>query len=94
MQIFNARTQEIEDAEMSVDDNNEIVATFADGGFVKFPAGLSEKDFEELIGLHQEHNEGQEVITPEMEAETARLRAASQALIGGEPDAPSNDDED
>jgi hypothetical protein len=37
-QIFNAATQQIEDAEMSVDANNEIVATFADGSFVKFPS--------------------------------------------------------
>lgn len=82
--IFNARTQEVEDATLTVDDNNEIVATFEDKGFVKFPAGLAEPQFKKLIEEHKTHNEGQEVITPEMEAAKVRERAASLALIGDE----------
>lgn len=91
MQIFNARTQAVEEAEMSVDANNEIVATFTDGGVVKFPAGLSQKDFDKLIADHQSANEGQEVITPESEAQAAKLRAASEALIGVKTNDPDQD---
>jgi len=83
-EIFNALTQQLEDAELTVDHNNEIVATFKDGSFLKFPAGLTKDDFEEQIRLHQVHNEGQEVITPEVEAAKAAERAASLALIGGD----------
>lgn len=82
MQIFNARSQQVEDAEMSVDANNEIVATFQDGGFIKFPAGLTKDEFDALIVKHEEDNKGQEIITPEMEAEKVAERAASLELIG------------
>jgi hypothetical protein len=82
-QIFNATTQQVEEAELSVDQNNEIVATFADGNFVKFPAGMTAEEFEKQIALVQAHNEGQEIVTPEMEAAKEAERAASLALING-----------
>lgn len=82
--IFNALTQAVEDAELSVDHNNEIVATFADGSFLKFPAGISKKEFADQIKLVEVHNEGQEVITPEVEAAKAAERQASLDLIGAE----------
>lgn len=89
--LFNARTQQLENATLSVDANNEIVATFADGSFVKFPAGLSKEQFETAIAEHQKSNEGQEVITPELEAQRAAQRAASEALIGNTmPEGQSN----
>lgn len=81
MQVFNAATQQLEDVDFSVDGNDEIVAKFKDGSFLKFPAGLSEAELEEQIDAHQEANEGQEVITPEMEAEAAAKAAASKALV-------------
>ncbi len=80
-QIFNANTQQVEDAELAVDSNNEIIATFADGSFLKFPAGLDEGEFAAQIVAVQEANQGQEIITPEMEAQRAQQRAASEALI-------------
>ncbi len=89
MDIFNARTQQVEEAEMSVDANNEIVATFDDGTIVKFPSGLTKAEFTKLIKAHKDANEGQEVITPEMEAEADKLRAASLALIGDKTNVPS-----
>lgn len=92
--IFNAKTQQVELAELSVDDNNEIVATFSDQSIVKFPAGLSEKEFSDLIKAHKESNEGQEIITPEAEAEAAKQRAASLALIGEEPESDKTNDAD
>lgn len=81
--LFNTKTQTVEDAELTVDANSEIVATFSDGNFIKFPAGLSKKDFENLIVLHQKHNEGQVIITPEMEAAQVAAKANSEALIAG-----------
>lgn len=80
--LFNTKTQSVEHAEMTVDANNEIVATFEDGGIIKFPAGLSKTEFEELIEQHQVANEGQEIITPEMEAAAALARQSSLDLIG------------
>lgn len=81
-QIFNARTQQTETAEMSVDHNNEIVATFKDGSFVKFPAGLTREQFEDLILAHEADNTGQEPITEESLAAEAELKANSNKLIG------------
>lgn len=81
-ELFNSRTQQVEEATLTVDKNNEIVATFEDGGFIKFPAGLSKEEFEELIELHQEENEGQKVITKEILEEQAAERQASLDLIG------------
>lgn len=82
--IFNAATQQLEDAELTVDANNEIVATFSDEGFVKFPAGLTSKEFDHLIAETQSANEGQEVITPEYLEAKMRDRAASLKLIGAD----------
>ena len=81
MLLFNAVTQKEEEAEMSVDQNNEIVARFEDGNILKFPAGLTKTEFKALVKKNREHNEGQEIIAPEMEAEAAKQRAASMALI-------------
>jgi len=87
-EIFNANTQQVEPAELTVDHNNDIVATFQDGSFLKFPAGLDRQQFEDQINLVQVHNQGQEVITPEYEAAKEAERAASLALIGDTSDVP------
>lgn len=94
MQIFNAKSQTVEDAEMTVDANNEIVATFEDGGIVKFPAGLAQDEFDALITAHKETNTGQEIITPETEAKKAAERNASLELIGETPTDNTMSEED
>lgn len=81
-ELFNAKTQQLEDAEMTVDDNNEIVATFADGGIIKFPASLTKPEFEKLITQHEKRNTGQEVITDEVLELQAAEKANSEELIG------------
>lgn len=81
-ELYNANTQQLEDADFAVDDNNEIVATFADGTFVKFPAGLTADEFENLKNVHAEVNTGKEIVTPEMEAAKDAERKNSLALIG------------
>lgn len=91
MKIFNAKTQQVEEAEMTVDNNNEIVATFDDGGIVKFPAGLSDDEFQKLVSEHSLANAGQEIITPETEAAAAKEREASMALIGEQPEGDKTD---
>lgn len=80
MQIFNAKTQQLEDVDFAADKNHEIVATFPDGHFLKFPAGTTEEQAKELIEAHRVANEGQEVITPEMEAQIEAERQASEDL--------------
>lgn len=92
-ELFNAKTQTVEEADFTVDEHNEIVATFADGGTVKFPAGLTQKQFDAAVEAHQAGNEGQEVITEEMEAENAAQRKASLDLIG-ETEEEATPDED
>ena len=79
--LFHAGTQQVEEAEFYVDKNNEVVAQFADGHAVKFPAGLSKEEFQKLLTEHQKSNTGQIVITAEMEAEQKALREASLELI-------------
>lgn len=54
--LFNPATQRDEAAECYVDNAGEIIATFADGGFVKFPASLSGAQFDDLIRRHKEAN--------------------------------------
>lgn len=85
-QLFNANNQQMEDAEFTVDANNEIVATFEDGSFIKFPDGLTKKQFETLIEKHRTDNEGQEVISPESEKELEAARKRNLDLIGEEPE--------
>lgn len=96
-EIFNAATQKLEEASLSVDQNNEIVATFGDGHFLKFPPGLTKEQFDTAIENVQKANEGQVVITPEMEAAVQEERNNSLALIGAEPETtnastPTGDD--
>lgn len=81
MQIFNAKTQQSEEVVFSVDPNREIIATFPDGHFLKFPAGTSKEDLLSLIEEHEAANQGQEIITPEMEAAAAAEREAAEALV-------------
>lgn len=81
MQVFNAKTQQVEDVKWSVDANNEVVATFADGTFLKFPSGTNENDLKAAVEAHQAANEGQEVITPEQEAAAAEQRQANEDLV-------------
>lgn len=80
--IFNPSTQAVEPADLVVDANNEIVATFANGHFLKFPAGLDETQFSDQIAVVETANSDQIIITPEMEAANEAARAASEALIG------------
>lgn len=81
-ELFNARTQQIEEAELTVDKNNEIVATFEDGGFIKFPAGMTKAEFTKALKLHEKHNVGQEPVDPEEEAAREAERLNSLKLIG------------
>lgn len=81
MQIFNAKTQQLEDVQFFTDKNREIIATFSDGHFLKFPAGIDQAEAMRLIQAHQEANEGQEIITPEQEvAMQAELRASEDLV--------------
>lgn len=84
-EIFNANTQQLEDAELSVDQNHEIIATFEDGNFIKFPKGLTQKQFDRAISQHAADNQGKELFTPEQEAEQLESLNASRKLIGLEP---------
>lgn len=81
MQVFNTATQKLEDVTWSVDKNNELVATFADESFLKFPAGLSKAQLQDQVDLVAVHNAGQEIITPEREAEIAEERSDAEALV-------------
>lgn len=81
MQVFNARTQQLEDVTWHVEDNRELVATFADGSIVKFPAGTTEVELSLLVTKHAESNQGQEIITPEQEAAYAAERKSADDLV-------------
>lgn len=87
-QIFHAKTQQVEDVEVTVDANNEIVATFADGHTLKFPAGIDAATLDKLIAAHEKANTGQEPVTEEQVAAQAAEQAASYAAIGETPPVP------
>jgi len=80
MQAFNPKTQQLEDVVWSVDRDNEIVCTFADDHFLKFPAGTTKAELKELLAAHKVANKGQEIITPEMEEKAAAQRTAAEEL--------------
>lgn len=102
-QIFNNATQQLEDATLTVDANNEIIATFADDSFLKFPTvivtetavgedapaavqtePMTKAALDTLITLHQEHNEGKQIITPEVLAAQEAVHDNALALIDEE----------
>src|SRR5258708_10147582 len=80
-QIFHAATQQLEDVTWATDHNNELIATFPDGRFLKFPPGLTEEELQTLIDDHQGANEGQEVITEEVLAAQEAEKAAADDLV-------------
>jgi hypothetical protein len=81
MKAFNAKTQELEDVVFSLDLNNDIICTFEDGHFIKFPAGSTKDEILDLLALHEAQNEGQSVITPEMEEAQAEQKAQAEEVI-------------
>ena len=81
MQVFNARTQQLENVTWAVDANNEIIATFQDGSFLKFPAGQTVEQLQSQVEAHRLASSGQEVITPEMEEQRRARAQASQQTV-------------
>lgn len=80
MEVFNAKTQALETPAWHVDDNGELVCTFSDGHFYKFPGTITKDELAEQVAAMQTSNEGQEIITPEMEEAKAAARASAEAL--------------
>jgi hypothetical protein len=81
MQVFNALTQQKEDVKWEVDQYGELICRFEDGGFLKFPPGISKEELQKQVDAHEEANTGQEVITPEMEAKRLEEQTAAEALV-------------
>lgn len=92
-QIFNTSTQQVEEATLAVDHNNDIIATFENGTVVKFPAGMTKEEFVAAIAEHEKANTGQEIITPEMEAKAAAERKASEDLINDTADTTAGEEQ-
>lgn len=79
--VYNTSTQKVEDAELSVE-NREIVVTFKNGHFLKYPANIDAADFgKQLDALETAHAE-QEIITPEVLAAQEAELANAYELIG------------
>lgn len=68
--VFNARTQQVEDAVVTIDNNGEYVFTFADGSFFKLPGHLDKEGVAEALKAHEEANKGQ-LSAEAIEAENA-----------------------
>lgn len=89
MEVFNAKTQETQEPTWSVDQNGELVCTFEDGHFLKFPGDTTEAQLKRLVMEHQKQADGQEVITPELEAQRAKdlekVTSLVDKLNGGTP---------
>jgi hypothetical protein len=62
-EAFNVRTQQMEMAVVTVDNNGEFVFTFDDGSFFKLPATVeSKEEVDELLAKHEEQNTGQVTV--------------------------------
>lgn len=56
---FNAITQQVEDAEVTIDVHGDYLFTFADGSFFKLPGNLSAKEIKEELAKYEAANIGQ-----------------------------------
>lgn len=59
IKTFNARSQEIEDAVVTIDSNGEFLFTFEDGSFFKLPGHLDKDGVAETLKAHEKANKGQ-----------------------------------
>jgi hypothetical protein len=57
-QAFNANTQQLEDADVTIDQNGDYLFTFADFSFLKFPGDFDKKGINDALDAHQAENEG------------------------------------
>lgn len=56
---FNATTQQVEDAVVTIDVNGEYLFTFADGSFFKLPGNLTAEEITEALAKEEVSNIGQ-----------------------------------
>lgn len=73
---FNAITQQVEDAEVTIDVQGDYLFTFADGSFFKLPGNLSAKEIKEALAKYEAANIGQikaEDVEAENEAKLANI---------------------
>lgn len=69
IKAFNANTQAVEEATITVDANKELVVRFKDNSFFKLPAGMSDDEIVEHLDVYHENNLGQEKVVEETEEE-------------------------
>lgn len=56
---FNATTQQVEDAVVTIDVNGEYLFTFEDGSFFKLPGNLTAEEITEALAKEEASNIGQ-----------------------------------
>lgn len=79
IQAFNATTQAMETAVVSVANNNEFLVTFENGAFIKFPAGMTAKELKAALVKEEEVNKGV-VFAEAEEAQKAENEAVLEDL--------------
>lgn len=67
IKAFNANTQKIEKAILSIATNNELVIRFADESFFKLPASTTEKELIEHLEAYELSNTGQKLAEEEVD---------------------------
>lgn len=70
--IFCAQDQEVTAHTLTVGKQNEIVATCGCGRALKFPAGMTRAQFDDLVAKHAAANTGH-VLAEELAAEHASI---------------------
>lgn len=58
-EAFNANTQQLEDAEVTIDAHGEYLFTFSDGSFFKLPGDLDKDAVTEALAVYESANVGQ-----------------------------------
>lgn len=81
IQVFHTGNQKVEDVVWSVDQNNDFLATFEDGTFLKFPAGATQEELLEQVAEHEVQNLGKQPITAEFLAEQAAINEKNEAVL-------------
>ena len=57
-EAFNANTQQIEEATVTIDNNGDYLFTFEDGSFFKLPGTFGKEEIDNALEAHQTDNEG------------------------------------
>jgi len=79
VKLYNVQEQKLVNYELSIE-NDEIVATYKDS-FLKFPGGLTKKQFDKLVEEHNKVNKDQVPLSAEELEGKDKIQKLNTALL-------------